>query len=133
LTGTGEITLAPITVNMSKNYDGNVSFNSASNPYTVTGLVAGDVVTLSGGATVSSPNATTYNSLATNSFSMPASDKYTLTGATYNMTVNKMPLVVTVRAPYSGSTALVPTSVSVSGLVNGETMVPTAWWRNRPM
>jgi hypothetical protein len=37
-----------------------------------------------------------------------------------------MPLVVTVRATYSGSTALVPTAVTVTGLVGAETMVPTA-------
>jgi autotransporter-associated beta strand protein len=125
LTGIGDITLAPITLTMSKNYDGNASFSTA-NAYTVSGIVAGDVVTLNGGsATVSSPNASTYNSLLTNTFSI-TSDKYTLTGARYNMTIDKMPLVVTVRATYSGSTALVPTSVAVTGLINGETMVPTA-------
>jgi hypothetical protein len=125
LTGTGDITKAPITLTMSKDYDGNTSFNT-SNPYSVTGVVAGDVVTLNGGAaTVASANAATYNSLVTNTFSI-TSDKYTLDGASYNITIDKMPLVVTVRATYSGSTALVPTAVTVTGLVGAETMVPTA-------
>jgi autotransporter-associated beta strand protein len=77
LTGTGVITKAPITLTMSKDYDGNTAFNT-SNAYSVTGVVAGDVVTLNAGgtATVASANAATYTSLATNTFSI-TSDKYT--------------------------------------------------------
>jgi hypothetical protein len=124
MSGPGEITKAPIILTMSKTYDASTLFTT-SNTYTVTGVVAGDVVTLNGGtATVSSANAATYTSLASNTFSI-TSDKYTLDGATYNVTINKAPISIAATATYSGSTALVPTAYTVSGLVNSETLVPT--------
>jgi autotransporter-associated beta strand protein len=124
MSGPGEITKAPIILTMSKTYDAATLFTT-SNAYMVTGLVAGDTVLLNGGtATVASANAATYNSLSTNSFSI-TSDKYTLDGATYNVTINKKDITITAQATYSGSTALVPTTSVVGGLVNSETLVPT--------
>jgi hypothetical protein len=124
MSGPGEIVKAPITLNMSKTYDGLVGFNTL-NTYTVGGTFNGDLVTLSAGsAEVLSPNAGSYSVLANNTFSI-TSDRYTLTDATYAITILKAPLTVAVTATYSGSTALVPTAQSVQGLQNGETMVVT--------
>jgi hypothetical protein len=70
MSGPGQITKAPITLTMSKTYDASNLFNT-TNPYNVTGIVAGDVVVLTGGtATVASTNAGTYTSLGSNSFSI---------------------------------------------------------------
>ena len=127
MSGPGEIVKAPITLTMSKPYDGTVGFSN-SNTHAVTGTFNGDVVSLNpgGSANVSSANAGSYTSLLNNAFSI-TSDRYTLDGANYAITISKAPLNVVVAATYDSSTALVPTLQTVQGLQNGETMVVTGF------
>ena len=49
-----------------------------------------------------------------------------MSGAASNWTVSKAALGLSVTGTYSGTTAITPTSTTVTGLKNGETMVPTA-------
>ena len=48
-----------------------------------------------------------------------------MSGSATDWTVNKAPLGLSVTGTYSGTTSVVPSSYSVTGLKNGETMVPT--------
>ena len=48
-----------------------------------------------------------------------------MSGSPTNWTVTKAPLGLSVTGTYSGSTSITPTSTTVTGLKNGETMVPT--------
>ena len=48
-----------------------------------------------------------------------------MSGSATDWTVNKAPLGLSVTGTYSGTTSVVPTSYTVTGLKNGETMVPT--------
>ena len=48
-----------------------------------------------------------------------------MSGSATDWTVNKAPLGLSVTGTYSGTTSVVPTSSTVTGLKNGETMVPT--------
>ena len=49
-----------------------------------------------------------------------------MSGAASTWTVSKAALGLSVTGTYSGSTSITPTSTTVTGLKNGETMVPTA-------
>ena len=48
-----------------------------------------------------------------------------MSGSATDWTVNKAPLGLSVTGTYSGTTSIAPTSYTVTGLKNGETMVPT--------
>lgn len=48
-----------------------------------------------------------------------------MSGSATDWTVNKAPLGLSVAGTYSGTTSIAPTSYTVTGLKNGETMVPT--------
>ena len=48
-----------------------------------------------------------------------------MSGSATDWTVNKAPLGLSVTGTYSGTTSVVPTSYTVTGLKNAETMVPT--------
>ena len=49
-----------------------------------------------------------------------------MSGSPTNWTVTKAPLGISVTGTYSGTTSITPTSYTVTGLKNSETMVPTA-------
>lgn len=122
---TGNITPKSLTVNgttvPTKVYDGTTA-TTLSGGYLV-GLVGGDVITLTQAGTFASANAGTgINVVANDSISGPGASNYTLiqpTTATGNIT--KAPLGVTVTGVYNGAT-LVPTAFTTTGLQAGETI-----------
>ena len=72
----------------------------------------------------STTNAGTYSLSYNSGISL---GNYTImSGSPTNWTVTKAPLGLSVTGTYSGTTSITPTSSSVTGLKNGETMVPTA-------
>jgi hypothetical protein len=72
----------------------------------------------------STTNAGTYSLTYNSGISL---GNYTImSGSPTNWTVTKAPLGLSVTGTYSGTTSITPTSSNVTGLKNGETMVPTA-------
>jgi filamentous hemagglutinin family protein len=55
-----------------------------------------------------------------------AAQNYTITYASGTLSVNKAPIGVAVTGTYSGTTSITPTSYTITGLANGETLVPSA-------
>ena len=91
--GVGEITQAPLTLNLTKTYDA-TSYFSASNSPTFAGVIAADAnlnLGLSGSGQVSSPNVNTYNGV-TGNFSI-SNPNYVLSAV--NARIDKAPLTYT--------------------------------------
>lgn len=106
----------PLTVTVSKVYDGSTLFASG---FTASGMVNSDAApTLSGNANASSKNAATYTSFA-NSTLASSNSNYTLTGATVNATISPHSLNFTVSKVYDGSTAF-SSGFSTSGMIGVE-------------
>jgi len=114
------IVARPLTVDVSKSYDGTTTFDSS---FTLTGMVNGDSApTATGSATVSSADSGTYNSFASNSISLSDAN-YTLTGSTISAVITKAPLSVTAvddTTTYDGTAYSGGNGVSYSGFVSGE-------------
>jgi filamentous hemagglutinin family protein len=92
-TGTGEITQAPLTLNISKTYDGTTDF-SLNNTYTLTGVAPADTaVGLTGAGQVNSANVGSYNSFVTSNFAI-TNPNYTL--STVTARIDKAPITYTV-------------------------------------
>jgi filamentous hemagglutinin family protein len=121
----GVVTAVPLNMFISKTYDGLNSLTQADN-YALTGMVGQEAApTISSGlATLSSANAGSYSSFSSNTFSLSNSN-YTLAGGAMSTVVNAAPLGISVTGTYSGSTAIAPLTHTVSGLVHGETLLPT--------
>ena len=114
---------APLSLSINKTYDGLAGF-AVTNAYTFSGTTyAGDLypTLVSGSGVVSSPNAnsTPYSSFASNTFVL-SNTNYAI--SLVSATINKAPLGVSITAPYSNSTTVVPSSFSLTGLQNNETV-----------
>jgi autotransporter-associated beta strand protein len=117
------LTVADTTV-ANKVYNANTAATVTGG--TLVGLIAGDesLITLARSATFTSANAANAIPLTINHMiSGDASGNYNLvqpTGIVANIT--PAPLGISVASTYSGSTTITPTTFSVNGLVNGETI-----------
>jgi filamentous hemagglutinin family protein len=91
----------PLTVTVSKAFDGSASFTSG---FSLSGTVNGDATpSLTGGsASTPSSNAGSYTSFATNTLTQNNAN-YTLSGATVNATITALPINITVSKTYDGS------------------------------
>ena len=104
------------------------SFGSAITSLAATGTPVW-ALSENGGAAVnqsitSTTNAGTYSLTYNSGISL---GNYTImSGVASNWTVSKAALGLSVTGTYSGSTTITPTSYTVTGLKNGESMVPTA-------
>ncbi len=106
----------PLTVTVSKTFDGSTSFTSG---FSLSGMVNSDATpTLSGSATVASRNVGNYTSLASSTLTQNNSN-YTLTGATIDATISQRALGVTVSKTYDGSTSF-SRDFQLSGMVSGD-------------
>lgn len=110
------INARPLTVTVSKIYDGSAAFTSG---FSLSGMVNSDAApTLSGGASVASRNAGNYTSLASSTLTQNNSN-YTLTGATIDATISQLALGVTVSKTFDGSTSF-SRDFQLSGMVSGD-------------
>ena len=109
----------------SKIYDANT--NAQASDITLSNLVTGENLTLSGTATLSSANAGSYTisnltgiSLADNA---GLASNYTLTGGTHNFTINQRPLNATLSRQYDGTATSAGSDFSsFDALQGGETL-----------
>ena len=126
-TGVGEITPAPLTLNISKTYDATAGFTLTNN-YTLVGVAPIDVNTnnvgLSGDATVSSANAGNYTSFVTNNFAITNAN-YSLNAV--NAKINPAPLTYTVANATSTYGTLATLGAStLTGILSADTANVTA-------
>jgi len=140
---TYSITPTVLGITVSGVYNGTTSYSNQNATIVTTGLAAWDTIT---NVTVSSANANAASTIVTaiagtatgvNTFS---SLNYLINGvfngtltsglpvnttqgaATNRVTITPAPLGLTINAVYSGSTAVTPTSFTVTGLVNSQTI-----------
>ena len=114
---------APLNLAISKTYDGLNTF-ATTNTYAFTGTAyAGDAYPslVSGSASVSSANANVspYTSFASTTFVL-SNTNYAISGV--SALINKAPLGISITAPYSSTTTVVPSSFVLTGLQNNETV-----------
>ncbi|MFH0753010.1 MAG: filamentous hemagglutinin N-terminal domain-containing protein [Candidatus Omnitrophota bacterium] len=106
----------PLTVTVSKIYDGSASFLSG---FILSGTVNNDATpTLTGSASVSSRNTGSYTSFSGSTLSLNNSN-YTLTGATINATISQQVLNLTVSKTYDGGPSFAR-DFQLSGMVAGD-------------
>ena len=113
---------APLSITISKAYNGSAGFTSA-NTYSLSGTTYnGDSLPTiaSGAASVSSPNATTYTGFASNGLTL-SNANYTLTGGTVSATISPKTITYTTSDATSvyGTLATLSTPVFV-GLVGSD-------------
>ncbi len=115
----GTINTAPLTLTISKTYDGTTAFTT-SNSYSLSGTVTGDTTpTLSGSGATSSANAATYTSLSSSSFALNNSN-YSIQ-STVAATIAPAPLSLSISKTYDGTTTFTNSNIySLSGMINGE-------------
>lgn len=121
----GEITTKALTITGTKTYDQSAAFTLAQ--LGLSGVISGDTATLTGGsASVSSANANTYNSFASNTLTVSNSN-YAVTGAgvTVAATINKAPLTLTAAKTYDGLASFTSSQVTASGVLSGDTATLT--------
>lgn len=111
------VTPRPLTITVSKTYDGNVNFSSG---FALTGMVNSDATpTITGGsASVSNANANSYSSFASSTLTQSNSN-YTLSGATIAATINAKPLNIAVSKIYDGI-SLFNSGFSLTGMISGD-------------
>ncbi|MBU3630716.1 YDG domain-containing protein, partial [Polynucleobacter sp. AP-Melu-500A-A1] len=140
---TYSIAPAVLGISVSGVYNGTTSYSNQNATIVTTGLAAWDTIT---NVTVSSANAYTANAYVTavagtatgvNTFSslnylingafnsaltngLPV--KTSQSSATNRVTITPAPLGVTINAVYSGTTSVTPTSFTITGLVNSQTI-----------
>lgn len=106
----------PLTVTVSKAYDGSAAFSSG---LALSGTVNGDATpALMGSASVASANAGSYNSFASSTLTQNDAN-YTLTGGTVDATISTVPLSIRATKIYDGTTTF-NSGFEVSGMVNGD-------------
>jgi hypothetical protein len=120
----GAIKPTPLDLAFTKVYDGNSRFDN-SNGYALTGMIGSETSPLinAGLATVTSPNAGTYNQfVSTLTIDNP---NYTLLGGAQLATITKAPLGVAIKTLFKAKTDLPDLAArdfTVIGLKNGETI-----------
>jgi filamentous hemagglutinin family protein len=106
----------PLTVTVSKVYDGSGLFSSG---FALSNIVNGDATpALTGTASASSDDVGSYNSFASSTLSQNNSN-YTLTGAAINAIISPKPLDVTVSKTYDG-TALFSRGFLLAGMIGAD-------------
>jgi hypothetical protein len=125
----GTITPLALSLTISKSYNGTTSFNNL-NTYNLDGMVGSESAPTitSGSATLSSANAGTYHSFASNSLVL-SNPNYTLTGATITATINKALLTLStsdVTKTYDGSLSTSGASVAPALIVTSGTLYTNA-------
>jgi hypothetical protein len=134
-TTTNKVTLDPVAILVTANNQSRVygAANPTSGGVTLTSgtLYGGDTLST---ATLSSPAVATtaagqvLNLTPSNqTFTMPGAEQnYTITYLNGQLTVNKAPIGVAVTGTYSGTTTIVPTSYTITGLANNEALTPAS-------
>ncbi|WP_207429040.1 YDG domain-containing protein [Pedobacter sp. SYSU D00535] len=131
-TTTGAITAKPITVALnaspaiSKTYDGTVAATLADANYSLTGVEAGDVVSVSGTATYDTKDAGRGKTVTAGSFVLAGADKdnYNVTtrSATISSSILKAPLTITAENKEKFQGLPLPSfTAAYTGFVNNET------------
>ncbi|WP_408598468.1 beta strand repeat-containing protein, partial [Limnohabitans sp.] len=120
----GEIQPKPLDLAFTKVYEGNNRFDN-TNTYVLSGMVGSEASPLinAGQATVTSPNAGTYNQF-TSSLTID-NPNYTLTGGAQLATINKAPLGIAIKTLFKAKTDLPDIAArdfNVVGLQNGESI-----------
>jgi len=95
LVTTGDITARPLNITGTKVYDATTTFTAAQ--LTPANIVSGDIVNVSGSATVSSKNVGAYTSFATNSL-VSSNANYKVTGGTVNVSITVATLTYNANA-----------------------------------
>ncbi|OGS81242.1 MAG: hypothetical protein A2Z94_03050 [Gallionellales bacterium GWA2_55_18] len=120
------VALSAISLNGTRAYDGTTNVNA--NIFTLSGLVSGQDLTLSGVGILANPNVgankpVTLNTLALGNGTNGLASNYTFTGGTQVATITPAPLTVTANAAgktYDGFAYSGGNGVSYVGFVNGE-------------
>ena len=134
-TTTNKVTLNPVPITVTANNQSRVygAANPTSGAVTLTAgtLYGGDTLstaTLSSAAlSTTAAGQTAALVPSSQSFTVPdAAQNYNITYANGTLTVNKAPIGIQVAGTYSGTTTIAPSSVTITGLANGETLNPNA-------
>ena len=120
----GTIGQIVVTLTGTRTYDGTAS--AAGSILSITDLIPGDVITLSGAATLASKNAGLEAITSANTLSLIGTDAndYTLSGLTGSVTINKAPLTLTAATntkTYDGTNSALATP-AIGGLQTGDTV-----------
>jgi filamentous hemagglutinin family protein len=102
----------------------NGSATAPASILSLTNLIPGNMVTLSGSVTLASANAGSeaITSLAGLTLGGASAGNYTLTGGSGTVTVNPLPVTVAGTAPYNGTTNAAASGLSVTNLIGGDTV-----------
>ena len=121
----GVVVPAPLQLTLEKTYDASTQFVATAG-YSLSGMVNNESAPsiVGGSANTASPNAATYTSFASSSFTLD-NPNYMLPLNNVSATIHKAKIGIEMTANYSGSTTVTPLTVNVFGLVGNETIVPT--------
>ena len=132
---TNKVTLNPVAITVTANNQSRVygAANPTSGAVTLTSgtLYGGDTLSTASlsSAAVSTTAAGQVLSLVPTSQTFTVSNaaqNYTINYANGTLTVNKAPIGIQVAGTYNGTTTITPSSVTITGLANGETLNPSA-------
>ena len=110
----------PLDIAVSKTYDSSATF---SNGFILAGVVGSDTVSVSGNASVASPNASNYASFASSTLSL-SNNNYTLTGGSVNAVINPKRLDISVTKEWNGSTSFT-SGFNLTGIVGNDSVLVT--------
>lgn len=110
----------PLDIAVSKTYDSSATF---SNDFILAGVVGSDTVSVSGIASVASPNANNYASFASSTLSL-SNNNYTLTGGSVNAVINPKRLDISVTKEWNGSTSFT-SGFNLTGIVGNDSVLVT--------
>ena len=119
---TFDISQLSVNVTGSKIYDGTTTVNGST--LTLTNLVSGEAVSLTGSGSVASAAVGDNKTVSTGSLALTGagSGNYTLSNYTTSFEIFQRPLSLSGSRVYDGSTNAVASDLSLSNLVSGETL-----------
>ncbi len=128
----GTASLSVISLNGTRFYDG--TLDVAASIFTLSGLVSGQDLNLTGVGTIANPNVGTYSvtlgSLALGDGVYGLASNYTLAGGTHTATITAAPLTITgtnvASKVYDGTTSATVGAGGLSGLMPAETLLVSA-------